>query len=147
VLFPSFGQEIAQDLVPVKQLMEALRQTGKKTLSSIDSQLLLRELYDTNFKIAYHNDPMRPLSLVEMQPKETIGPFSREWRVYSRFAALKVGELFNISINEFLQLPRERVEMMFQIAEERQKVEDTSNANLKRQLDKAALGANHLTGH
>jgi hypothetical protein len=141
VLFPSFGQEIAQDLAPIKQLMGALRQTDKKKLTSIESQILLRELYDTNFKIANHDNPHRPLSLVEMQVKETVSPYSREYRTYSRFAALKVGELFNISIDEFLRLPRERVEMMFQIAEERSKVEDKNNADINRKLAAAAQAA------
>lgn len=142
MLFPSFGQEIAQDLAPIKQLMGALRQADKKTLTSIESQILLRELYDTNFKIAYHNDPLKPLSLVEVQAKELIGPYSREYRTYSRFAALKVAELFNISIHEFLQLPRERVEMMFQIAEERSKVEDANNAKINAKLAQAAREGN-----
>lgn len=141
MLFPSFGQKIAQDLAPVRQLMDALRQTDKKTLTSLESQLLLRELYDTNFKIASHDNPQRPMSLVELHPKEKYVEYSREYRVYTRFAALKVGELFNISIERFLELPRERVEMMFKIAEERAKVEDRNNDGIKRKLDQALAGS------
>ncbi len=138
MLFPSFGQEIAQEMLPVKQLMEALRGSGKNTLTSVESQLLLRELYENHFKIAQHNNPARPMSLVAMQPKETIGPYSRMMRLYKRFASLKVGELFHISITEFLELPRERVEMMFEIAEEKSTAEDRNNEKIQRQLDNAA---------
>lgn len=140
MLFPSFGQEYASELRPVKQLMEAIRETDKKTLSSVESQILLRELYDSNFQIAQHGDVRRPLSLVSMQTKETIGPFSREFRVYRRFAALRVGELFNISVNEFLQLPREKVEMMFQIAEDKTLVEDRNQSEIQKSLDQAMKG-------
>lgn len=140
MLFPSFGQEIAQDLAPVKQLMSAMQTAEKKTLSSYESQLLLRDLYDTNFKIATHEDARRPMSLVAMQTKETVGPYSRMYRVYRRFAALKVGELFNISIERFLQQPREQVELMFQIAEDKTLVEERQNAQINNSLTAAMKG-------
>ncbi len=119
MLFPTFGQEISQELRPVKQLSDALRSSEKVALSSYETQILLRELYDQNFQISAHSDPRRPLSLVAMQPKETQGPYSRKYRIYHRFASLNVGELFKISITDFLKLPREEVEMMFTIAEHR----------------------------
>lgn len=140
MLFPSFGQEIATDLVPVKQLMAALRQTDKKTLTSLESQILLRELYDNAFQIAKHDDPRRPMSLVAMYPKEMVGPYSREYRLYRRFAALRIGELFNISIEQFLQQPRERVELMFQIAEDKSVVEERTNDRINRSLENSLQG-------
>lgn len=140
MLFPSFGQEIAQEMIPIKQLMAALRGSGKITLTSIESQLLLREAYDNHFRIATHENPARPMSLVAKQMKETIGPYSRQARLYRRFASLNVGQLFNISITEFMNLPREQVEAMFEIAEEKSSADDRNNTNLQRQLEKVGVG-------
>lgn len=141
MLFPSFGQELAQELVPIKKLMAAMRSADKKTLSSIESQLLLRDLYDNTFQIASHEDARRPMSLVAMQPKETFGPYSRQYRLYRRFAALGVGDLFKLSITEFLQQPREMVELMFQIAEDKTVVEERRNAQINSSLEAAMKGA------
>lgn len=140
MLFPSFGQAISQELAPVKQLMSALKSTDKKTLTSIESQLLLRELYDTNFQISAHNHPHRPMSLVGLQPKETYGPYSRQYRLYRRFAALKINDLFGISIHEFLQQPREMVELMFTVAEDKSAVDDKNNTEISKKLEAAVNG-------
>ena len=132
MLFPSFGQAIAQELTPIKQVSAALRGSEKKSLGSYETQLLLRELYDQNFQIADHNNNSRPMSLVAMQTKETQGPYSRTYRLYQRFASLDVGGLFKLSITEFLAHTREEVEMMFTIAEH--------HAQTKGQQDSATLG-------
>lgn len=114
-----------------------MRSSGTRTLDSIDAQLLLHELYDRSFEISDHRDLRRPLSLVAMQPKESTGPYSRMMRHYRRFAALRIGELFNISIDEFLNRPREQVEWMYRIAEDKTVVEERNNAAIGRALESA----------
>lgn len=141
MLFPSFGQEKARSLTPVKKLMSVMRETGTRSLDSVDSQLLLRELYDQSFEISQHSEALRPLSVVAMQPKEMIGPYSRRNRVYKRFASLRVGELFNLSIDQFLQHPRDEVELMFQIAEDKSVIEDRNNAAVNKAMAKALEGS------
>ncbi len=136
MLFPGFGQAAAQELSPVKQLAEAVRLSSKKSLTSIETQLMLRELYDQNFGISQHDDPRRPLSIVAMQTKETLGPYSRTYRLYHRFASLNVGDLFKISINDFLNQPRELVEMMFTIAEHRAQAKGQEDGNTLRNIEK-----------
>lgn len=138
MLFPSFGQKIAQELLPVKQLISAMRGGDKMTLDSFESQILLRDLYDSNFGIANHADPRRPLSLVAMHQKELTGPYSRQDRLYRRFASLGIGQLFNIGINDFLNQPRELVELMFQIAEDKAALDHRDNKEIQRKLDEAA---------
>jgi hypothetical protein len=121
--------------------MEAMRSTGRNTLTSIESQLLLLELYDRHFEIAKHDTPLRPMSLVGLHPKETVGQFSRRHRVFRRFAALGIGDLFNISINEFLNQSREDVELMFEIAEDKTIQEDRKNSEIKRSLEQTLGGS------
>lgn len=133
MLLPSFGQTKARDLEPVRRLMDAMKESDKKKLNSIETQLLLRELYDDTFRIAYHNDPHNPLSLVAKHPKETLGAYSRLYRTYFRFASLGVGDMFKISVDDFLNQPREMVEMMFTIAENKATVKSNED---KRVLDK-----------
>lgn len=138
MLFPSFGFENARKLSPVKRLMELLRQIEKKHLNSYEQQALLLELYETEFKIFDHeNNQHRPLALVEMHPKEMVEPFSREDRLMHRFAALKIGDMFNMSFNEFLNQPRERVEKMLRKGEEHERAESKKNRELQQTIDAA----------
>lgn len=136
MLFPSFGQEKAQSLEPVKELMRAMHLAGKQSLGSIEQQLLLNELYDKTFGISQHSDPTRPLSLVAMQPKETVGPYSREHYLYRRFVNLNIGPIFHLSIEQFLQQPRDKVELMCKVATEKMakdgKTQETQNKALER---------------
>lgn len=115
--------------------MRAMQESGRATINSIESQLLLRELYDSHFQITKHDNPKRPLSLVALHPKETVGIYSRQQRLFRRFAALNVGSLFNISIERFLEQPRELVELMFEIAEDKTVQEDRKNAEVRRSLE------------
>lgn len=114
--------------------MLALKGSDRRTLGSLDSQILLRELYDRSFSIADHGHPNRPLSLVGLQAKEMYGQYSREFRTLRRFASLRIGELFNISYPDFLQQSRERVEWMFQIAEDKTVIEDRQNSRIEKQM-------------
>lgn len=138
MLFPSFGYKDARKLSPVKRLMDLLRQIEKKNLSSYEQQALLLELYETDFKIYDHENSQRPLALVELHPKEMVEPFTREDRLMHRFAALKIGDMFNLSFPEFLNQPRERVEKMLRKGEEHERHEAKKNRELQNTLDAAA---------
>ncbi len=139
MLFPSFGQDKSRELTPVRRLMDVLRTVEKKSLSSYEQQILLLELYEQAFHIFNHEQapPHRPLALVEMHPKELVGPFSREARLMHRFATLKVGEIFNISFTEFLNQTRERVEMMLQVGELRERAEVKTQNEFQRTIGQA----------
>jgi hypothetical protein len=54
--------------------------------------------------------------------------------------ALGVGELFKISILEFLEQPRELVELMFEIAEDKTIREDRHKAQVARDLERTMGG-------
>ena len=119
--------------------MRAMRDAGRTTLTSIESQLLLRELYDKHFAIATHDNPSRPLSLVALHPKETVGPYSAMRRILKRYADLNIGNIFNISFKDFIDQPRELVEYMFEIAEDKTIQEGRKNDEAKKLLE-ASLG-------
>ena len=142
MLFPSFGQASAGQLTPVKRLMEVLRQVEKKSLTSYEQQVLLLELYEQTFQIFDHeNAPAhRPLSLVELHPKEIMEPFTREARLMQRFAALKIGDMFNMSFPEFLNQSRERVEMMLHMGETREQAEERAQASFENTLNHGSSG-------
>lgn len=97
--------------------MGALRNVDRKDLDSIATQILLREQYDKVFKIAEHDDPMRPLSLVAKHPKEDMSNRDSTTRMMRRFGALKIRDLFGLSWPEFIQQSRADVEQMFEVAE------------------------------
>lgn len=141
VLNPSFGYEIARELRPVRQLMGAMRTADKKSLTSYEQQLLLREMYEQEFGIYNHNlNPVdRPLSLVELHDKEVTMPYSREARLMHRFASLRLGEIFNISFPDFLNQSRARVEYMIKLGEIKERVEDKNQQELRRTMDQVGL--------
>lgn len=120
--------------------MDVLRSVEKKSLTSYEQQILLLELYEQSFQIFDHEraPPHRPLALVELHPKELVGPFTREARLMHRFAALKIGDLFNLSFTEFLNQSRERVEMMIQLAEEREHAEERTQRRFEESINQGA---------
>lgn len=121
--------------------MDAMRSAEKKSLSSYEQQILLREMYEQEFRIYNHqmNPINRPLALVELHEKEVTMPYSREARLMHRFATLKIGDLFNISFTDFLNQSRARVEYMIKLGEARERAEDKNQEDLRRTIESAGL--------
>lgn len=139
---PEFGVAAAQELGPVKALMGAMTGLSKKSLDSYESQIILRGLYDKLYGIADHDSfgDNRPMSLVALYPKETVSPYSTLARNLRRFAALRIGELFNMSATDFFNQPRDICEMMFSIAEDKTLMEERETNQINQQMAKAMRG-------
>lgn len=89
-------------------------------LSGIDIKLLLREAYETAYGITNHDDPgqQRPLGLVAATEKETYSKNSGLYQRMERYRFHDIYSKFGLSIDQFLDLPREHVEMLFKISTE-----------------------------
>jgi len=83
--------------------------------------------YETMYGIYDHdNDPDKnPLALVTLHPKEDVSEYSELYRTINRFAIHKIHEQFGVSLVEFLNLPRDYVQLLFRIST------DTAEANQK----------------
>lgn len=94
----------------------------KGSLDSMEVQLVMREEYETAFGIFNHDDPnkdkTRPLALVAMHQKEQYGPYSRLHQTIRRYRHHDIGEKFKLSLNDFLELPRDMIELLFEISVE-----------------------------
>lgn len=103
---------------------------------------MLLEAYENSYRIYNHDaaSARRPLSSVAMHPKEDYTRASGLYRRLERFAATEIGNKFNISIKEFLSLPREYVELMEEIMTAEAEREAPELLRQKQELEKLKGG-------
>lgn len=101
-----------------------------------DARLILLEHYESAFRIYdhHHEDPERPLALIEMHPAEDTTTCSLLYERMEQFAVNEVAKRFNISFNQFLEFPKDMVDEMMAISARMRNKEDTDTANVLRNL-------------
>lgn len=84
-------------------------------MDSLTAKLLLRESYETIYGIFDHErfSDQRPLALVAMHPKENASSHSRLYNTVQRFYNSDIYSATGLSLTDFLNLPREYVELLF----------------------------------
>lgn len=97
---------------------ELLQRVGK--IDSITAQLILRDAYEVAFGIYNHKqpDPMRPLALVAMHPKENVSEYSELYNEIRRFDRHDMARA-GYSLLEYLSLPRELAHLLIRTRTER----------------------------
>lgn len=111
-------------------------------LSSSKAQLLTIEKYHEDFGIAdYSTDEAnaRPLMHVAMHPAEDPITGSSFYETCKRFSDLDLGAVWHMSLNEFLELPHDTCDMLFEITAIRR--ENEIKAAKKSMEDAAARNA------
>lgn len=100
-----------------------------KRLPYLKAVDLLRDAYDQTYGIfdyakqAYleRSNPSphvkRPLASVALHPAEDSAGTSHLYYTIEKFGEYKVGERFNLSITEFLELPHEYAELLLKLSE------------------------------
>lgn len=91
-------------------------------LSSVDGQLILNDLYETEYGIYDHlaKNKKRPLASVAMQPSEDINDGSILEETLRTYVLKGIKDVFHLDVLEFLELPPDIVQMMFSIAGDEQ---------------------------
>ena len=79
-------------------------------LSGWDIQVLLREHYTDTYRIADLDDKSKPLGLVAVSATEGNRILDRMHHRIRNFKRYEVGKHYNMSLTEFLELPRDIVE-------------------------------------
>lgn len=105
-------------------LGELVRQV--KGLDGFETQIVLREFYEELSGIANLNDPKRPLALVGESP---VDGNHLLWPLYNRIREFKLYEIhkhYGLSLTEFMELPRDIVEMI--LGDQREEAERQRNA-------------------
>lgn len=109
-----------------------------KTLQNgFDLPIVLREAYESMYGICDHETVGRtkPLSLVAYHPRENVNRYNSLYSFIERFAESGIGGLFNISLIEALQLPRDIYQRMIEVAI-RSPRESAQSKKVLKQLDR-----------
>jgi hypothetical protein len=133
VLYGTFGLDRVKDKLPSPVDVLLTRIPGGLD-DSISAKLVLQEEYETMYGIYNHDDPynQRPLALVGMQPKEDVSRYSKLYRTIRRYSFHEIHSKFGLSLTEFLDLPHDIVELLFEIsAEQAQKQQPSIDKTLK----------------
>jgi hypothetical protein len=105
--------------------------------NSVDAKVVLTEFYETLFKLYNHygGDNSRPLASVAMHPHEDFTSRSLLEESIKSFARKNIKETFGINYLEFMNLPRDVVEMMTTAAYEELKKKVEANKEIQSELD------------
>lgn len=79
----------------------------------ITNEMVAREVYDITFGVNDHDNDSSPLSLVKMHPTEDVTSRSMLYTRVKRFINLDIHSATGLNLTEFLELPREMVELIF----------------------------------
>lgn len=110
-------------------------------IDSYSVQLVLRESYEMMYRIFNHDGleaKGRPLALVAMHPKEDATTFSRLHRTIQRYEKQGIKDMFGLSLTDFLNLPRDYVELLFRLAVEKMQAENPKIEQVARQLNESS---------
>lgn len=102
-----------------------------------EAQTVLRDLYETEFGIYNHlAKDKNPLSSVLHHKSEEVWLTSGLRELVEEFAVYNLGELFNITLKEFLTLPRPYVSMIREIKDSVLKKRDSIVTAVERDIFK-----------
>lgn len=122
---------------PEKYLMEALRTLPK--LTGADVEIVFRDLYETNYGICNHVNPTirRPMASVAMHPSEEINEGSLLQDTIRKFIKTDIKEYTGLSLVEFLELPRDIVEIIVRECESHSRTKDATIHDIEKQFNSA----------
>lgn len=127
---PCFGEgvnvnNILQDII-----------TSSPKLTSIDSQLLLLDIYETGYNIFDHSNVIdKPLALVALHWSEESSSTSALYERIQQFVDRQVHTKTGLSLDKFLELPRDVCIKILEISAKEQKIEDNIANNLTNRLN------------
>lgn len=114
-----------------------LQKTPAGLEDSISLKLVLQEEYETIYGICNHDDVNKnPLALVSMHPKENVASRSKLYNTIRRYDFHEIYQKFGVSLPEFLGLPHEYVELLFQMSAEKAKEKQPGIDKVLKDLEK-----------
>lgn len=139
---------------PNSTIVQLIRIQPKCTY--VEAANLMLQAYDTDYAIFNHvqeeakldNPEMdklqyRPLSSVALHPAEDLsGEYSARKTMARQFADMKMGTLFNIAFDDFLNLPVNIVEELFTVAREYNQIALAADADQVKKLNETMAGMN-----
>lgn len=128
---PDFGFGIDPEIF----LFENLEKLPK--LNSIDGRIVLQDLYETQYGIYnhLHQNVVRPLASVAMHSGEDFNDGSLLEEAIRTYATRSVKDLYGLNLLEFLDLPRDIIEMLLLVANEENSRKAATVANIEQQFN------------
>jgi len=115
--------------------IDELLKTVEK-IDSISAQIVLREAYEISYYIHDHAyGTNHPWNLVLDRVKENYNEYGTLYRTVQAYHLREIHKRFGYNLTEFLELPREFVELIFKICESESVEEAKSFHNVKREID------------
>jgi hypothetical protein len=119
----------------------AITELIKKTdsVSGFDAEIIRREFYEELSGIVRLDDPQRPLALVGESP---IDGNRLLWPMYNRIREFKMYEVYKhygLSLTEFLDLPRDIVEMILNELRDDAERQRVARRRAEQKLDSGAI--------
>lgn len=112
---------------------------GLPILDSIDSRIVLQELYDSQLGIFDHLDPHnkdKPLASISMHEGEEVNSDSLLEEKIRIYVNKSINTLYGLSLVEFLELPREVIDTLITIAGEEESKKAKILAEMKTEFGK-----------
>ena len=95
---------------------------GVENVSNYTAKILLLEAYDTAYQIADYSRVVSGLDYVKLHPAEDTCKDSLLYDAIGKFAKRGISKMFGISLIEFMELPRDVSDHMYEVADEVAKV-------------------------
>lgn len=94
------------------------------------------EAYDTAYGIAnYDNRDVTGLDYVKMYPAEQVSPDSLLYDAIRKFGKRNIAKTFGLSLNEFMELPRDIAEHIMDVALEISKEKNNALQDLEDEMN------------
>lgn len=117
-------------------MAELLEKYSGNNLHSHEIQIAMLEAYDTTYGIYNHDDPKaHPMALVTQHPKESVTEYGPLYRMFYNYHLKGVYKEFGIGIEEFLNLPREFTNLIFQILDESAELESKKQREVEDKMN------------
>lgn len=119
------GEDGRKRYISHTDIFELFTNLKIKTNTSVESKMLMYELYESTYKIFDHLNPdnrkKNPLHSISVHPTEENYKSSEIRKAIEDYSLLNIKDITNLSLIEFLSLPREYVKMINEIAADKAK--------------------------
>lgn len=111
--------------------------TTLSNLNSVDSKIVLSELYEIKYGIFRHDTiKNRPLASVAFHEAEEINRDSLLENFMRQYVEKSIYDIFKISFLDFMELPKDINEMMFHVANEINSKKQKQLSDIESQFNK-----------
>jgi hypothetical protein len=107
-------------------------------MNSIDGQLVMKDLYETEYGIYDHlsGSKNRPLASVAMHDMEDINDGSLLEEAANKYISKGIYDAFHLTLLEFLELPIDVIELLFSICDSEQSKKSKAISDISKEFRK-----------